>query len=233
MTVKRFGKSQIALNASWGFNIKDSTLNGFYEWNEDGGRTFYGEGLTMGVAELPIDSPEITTNIPNITGNTFQFLDKGLNYYYGAGGNITGNSFENVKSYWMRLSVNKGVNVTGNYFEDLRTGIFGVILGGESVSYILEGLTFTGNTFMVRKDGKNDIRINNVKNSVIKANRHHRLSDGTEPGNDIAFSESSSLAVGNELFYDANEQTGNGNMDNRKNWMIQLTSTGMSRLGGW
>ena len=233
MTVKRFGKSQIALNASWGFNIKDSTLNGFYEWNEEGGRTFYGEGLTMGVTELPIDSSVLTTNIPNITGNTFQFLNKGLNYYYGAGGNITGNNFENVTSYWLNLEVNKGVNVTGNYFEDLREGIFGVILGGKSESYSIEGLNFTGNTFMLRKDGKNDIQINNVLNSVIKSNRHHRLSDGTEPGNDIAFGTSSNLAKGNEIFYDSDEQTGIGNIDDRKNILIQSSSTAMSRLGGW
>ena len=232
MTVKGFGKAQVALNGSWGFTIEKSKFNGYFITDADSQRDYFGTGMVMGRNDLPVVSSASTVNIPNIRGNTFQFLDEGMDYYYGAGANIDGNNFENVDKFWARITGVEGISMRGNYFEDLRQSIFGVILGGNASSYFTDAIDFTGNSFMERKDGKNDIQINNIRNSVIKSNRHFG-EDGSQAGNDIAFGTNSTYAFGNEIHFRSSENTGTGNIDNRKNWLIFKSSTTMNRVGGW
>lgn len=232
MTVKGFGKAQVALKGSWGFTIEKSKFNGYYITDGNSERDYFGTGVVMGRNELPIVSPHSTVNIPNLRGNTFQWLEEGLDYYYGAGANVDGNNFENVDKFWARITAVEGISMRGNYFEDLRQSIFGVILGGNAPSYFTDAIDFTGNSFMERKDGHNDIQINNLRNSVVKSNRHFG-ENGTQPGNDVAFGTNSTYAFGNEIHFRSSENTGAGNIDNRKNWLISKSATAMSRVGGW
>lgn len=232
MTVKGFGKAQVALNGSWGFTIEKSKFNGYFITDGNSQRDYFGTGLTMGRTDLPVTSSASTVNIPNIRGNTFQFLDEGMDYYYGAGANVDGNNFENVDKFWARITAVEGISMRGNYFEDLRQSIFGVILGGNAPSYFTDAIDFTGNSFMARKPSHNDIQFNNVRNSVIKSNRHFGV-NGSQDGNDIAFGTNAAHAFGNEIHYRSAESTGAGNIDNRKNWLISKSSTTMNRVGGW
>lgn len=232
MTVKGFGKAQVALNGSWGFTIEKSKFNGYYITDGNSERDYFGTGLVMGRNDLPIVSSVSTVNIPNVRGNTFQFLDEGMDYYYGAGANVDGNNFENVDSFWARITAVEGISMRGNYFEDLRKSIFGVILGGNASKYFTDAIDFTGNSFMARKDGHNDIQVNNIRNSVIKSNRHFG-ENGAQPGNDISFGTNSTHGFGNEIHYRSSEVTGAGNIDNRKNWLISKSDSTMNRVGGW
>lgn len=193
-----FGKDQIALISSWGFTINRNILNGYYRL-VDGERNYYGNGLTMGLDTLGVEYNVFSVNIPVVTGNTFQFLEIGLEYYYGAGGTIHGNNFENIDSYWMRINYVKGVAVNGNYFEDLRVGSYGVLLGSNNVGDAAIAIDFTGNKFMLRQRLMQDIFIRNISESVIKANAHDTRPE--EIGNDIYFSAqiSSTIMYGNDI----------------------------------
>lgn len=193
-----FGKDQIALISSWGFTINRNIFNGYYRV-VDGERNYYGNGLTMGLDNLGVQYNVFSVNIPVVTNNTFQFLEIGLEYYYGAGGTIHGNNFENIDNYWMRINYVKGASVNGNYFEDLRVGNYGVMLGSNNAGDPAIAIDFTGNKFMSRSRSMQDIFIRNLSESVIQANAHDTRPD--ELGNDIYFSAQITLAVmyGNDI----------------------------------
>ena len=216
MKVHNFKDNQIQLEYSWSFSIMNNVFNGVR--THDGTTwVYHGGGLLLGWNG--------TVNIPTIIGNTFQFLDFGIDWRYGIGGTLNGNDFENCETRWLRILGVKGASVTGNYFEDMRTGTYGVQLGWVNVDNNANSIVFMGNMFNPKKSGQVAIIIRHLANSKITNNYY----GSTTEGNDVAIQTTPPLedawTYANEISYRKGEIFGLSNINTELNEMIELVNS--------
>lgn len=216
MKVHNFKINQIQLEYSWSFSIINNVFNGVRTHN---GTTwvYRGGGLLLGW--------DGTVNIPTIIGNTFQFLDFGLDWRYGIGGTLNGNDFENCESMWLRIWGIKGASITGNYFEDMRTGTNGVQLGWSSTNNNADSIVFMGNMFNPKKPGQTAILIRHVANSRITNNFYGTTTDGFDINIQATPALVDAWAYGNEISYRKGEIYNLAGINPQLNTMVEIVNS--------
>ncbi len=155
---ENFDGAGVALNGSWSFTIRTNHFSG------DGTN---GVGIQLGVTGNGERSSSKDVNAANIIGNEITAQSKGLEWDFGAGGQVVGNIIEfNAGDGFESQSV-EGLAVTGNYFET--NGDDNLDMGGTNGTDFAEGWQVVGNRF-TQNNSDTNIRMDGVKNSFLGFN---------------------------------------------------------------
>ena len=168
--VTQCAKDQVAINGSWCFTFNYNVIEGIIDGYASE-RNYRGRGLVLGDQFNPATYISVGVNIPNLVGNSFQYLDVGLVYKYGQGAIITGNTFESCLNGYARLIYTHGGIYQGNYHEINVNGA-GVRLGlVNSDERPLDSWVFSGNIFEAKMSSSTaEWSIESMVNCTIENN---------------------------------------------------------------